>query len=52
VDFSLRTPEGLSNVRAEGMSRNVVEYFLHLIKEFTEELGLLKILYISVMLCV
>jgi hypothetical protein len=37
--FSLRIPEVLSKVRAEGVNRNVVEVYFDLVKEIIEEFG-------------
>jgi hypothetical protein len=40
--FSLRNPEGLSKVWTEGMNRNFIEMFLVLVREVTEELGIVQ----------
>jgi hypothetical protein len=42
--FYLRTPNWLSKARAEEINRNVVEEFVYLAKEITEEVEILEIL--------
>jgi hypothetical protein len=39
-DFSLKTPDRLSKVRAKGMNRSVVRGIFDIDKEITEELGI------------
>jgi hypothetical protein len=40
VDFSLRTPEGLSKLRPIETNRSVTDEFLDMVEEITQEQGI------------